>query len=59
MAEVEDWQDFYNWHRIHSVIGLPPMYKVLDLEDVIPGEEGVAARYNQYNGWRKLDTKMA
>jgi transposase InsO family protein len=47
LAEVEDWQDFYNWHRIHSVIGSPPMYKVLDLEDVIPGEEEVAAKYNQ------------
>lgn len=47
LTEVEDWQDFYNWHRIHSAIGSPPMYKVLDLEAIIPGEEEVAARYNQ------------
>jgi len=47
LTEVEDWQDFYNWHRIHSAIGSPPMYKLLDLEDVIPDEEEVAANYNQ------------
>jgi len=47
LTEVEDWQDFYNWHRIHSAIGSPPMYKLLDLEDVIPDEEEVAANYIQ------------
>jgi transposase InsO family protein len=53
LTEVEDWQDFYNWHRIHSAIGSPPMYKVLDLENITPGEEEVAAEYNQKEeAWR-------
>jgi transposase InsO family protein len=46
-SEIEDWQDFYNWHRIHTVIGSPPWSKVLDLEDITPSEEEVAAQYNQ------------
>jgi transposase InsO family protein len=47
LEEIEDWQDFYNWHRFHSAIGSPPMCKLLDLESVIPSHEEVAASYNQ------------
>ena len=59
--DLEDWQDYYNWHRVHGAIGQPPMYKALDLLDKAPDGEEIVAAYDataemRRNSWVLMDS---
>jgi transposase InsO family protein len=39
---LDEWQVFYNWHRLHSALGnKTPMERCCELLDVTPGQEEV------------------
>jgi transposase InsO family protein len=43
--QLEEWQFYYNWHRVHGAIGETPMGKVNRLLTITPFWEEVSASF--------------